>query len=124
MSLHERAHARAAIVRGVGELMPEDAAQAVRERPDRDGRDPDRIEWTIGRAKSEDDRDQRRKEICAAGVAEDAEDAARFETERRERVERERQPCGEIAAEEDRVIAPEPGEDESRGDRERDQDRD
>ncbi len=107
---------RRPIVVDIGQLMPDDAAQPIRERPDGHARHPRSARRALRASTGEEHRDERGKQLLAGGVAQDARCSTPLEPKRRKRIERERQPCGEVAQEESRVIAPEPGEEEARAD--------
>jgi len=113
--------ARDAIVVGIGQLMPDDAAQAIRQRPDGYARYPRSVHRALRASAGQEHRDERGKQLCPGSVAQDARCTTLLEPKHRKRIERECQPRGQIAPEEWCVIAPEPGEEETRGDGERDE---
>ena len=59
--------------------------------------------------------------MLPGSVTQDARCSTLLEPKRRKRIERECQPRGHVAREDWRVIAPEPGEEETRADREHDE---
>src|SRR5204862_4052869 len=77
------------------------------------------------RATSDDEHyNERGKKLSPGSVAQYAPCSTLLEPKRRKRIERECQPRGQVAQQEWSVIAPEPGEEETRADRERDERRD
>ena len=90
---------RGAIVVDIGQLMPDDAAQAIRQRPDGHAGYPPSAYRALRASAGQEHRDERGKQLLPGGVAQDARCSTLLEPKRRKRIERECQPRGQVARE-------------------------
>src|SRR4051794_6620889 len=91
MPSRKGAEADLLVIVQVAKLMPQYAAHAVAERPHRHGSEPDRIRRPRVSAEDEGDGEEGWKQVRPGGVRQQPEDAAAFQPDRGQRVERE---CG------------------------------
>ena len=111
----ERRYARRAIVFDVYQLMPDDSSQAEGKSEDADAHQPRAAHGAIRRSTGDEHRCESREQLFSRGVAENACQAALLQAKGRNRIEREREPCGQVTRKQWRVGAPEPREGKTGG---------
>src|SRR5690349_9906071 len=96
MAERKSAEADPFIALPVAQLMPEDAAQSIAERPDADRGQPDDVQWGSLPVIDKADQQERGEQMRSRSVRDDAGESALFQSRGRQRIKRESRPGRQI----------------------------